>query len=108
MTEGNHEKDHAARVSGFGRHARGGIPGGHQTAQGHRRSARLRVYAAPLPGYDFTPVLPQIFEDLKYAGVDAVELMERALRHADSVEKIGELSRKHELPVIGTSYEGPM
>jgi sugar phosphate isomerase/epimerase len=71
-------------------------------------AAHAWVYAAPLPGYDFTPVLPQIFDDLKYAGVDAVELMERALRHADSVEKIGELSRKHELPVIGTSYEGPM
>jgi sugar phosphate isomerase/epimerase len=66
------------------------------------------VYAAPLPGYDPTPALPQAFEDLKWAGLDAVELMERALRHADAVERIGELSWKHRLPVIGTSYEGPM
>ncbi len=28
------------------------------------------VYAAPLPGYDITPVLEQIFADLSYAGVD--------------------------------------
>jgi len=35
-------------------------------------AAHAWVYAAPLPGYDFTPVLPQIFDDLKYAGVDAV------------------------------------
>jgi sugar phosphate isomerase/epimerase len=34
--------------------------------------------------------------------------MERALRHPDSVERIGNLSRKYKLPIIGTSYEGPM
>lgn len=66
------------------------------------------VYAAPLPGYDFTPALPQIFADFAYAGLDAVELMDRALRHSDAVERIGELSRKHKMPVIGTSYDGPM
>lgn len=71
-------------------------------------AAHAWVYAAQLPGYDFFPVLPQAFEDLKYAGFDAIELMERALRHPDAVEHIGELSQEHELPVIGTSYEGPM
>jgi sugar phosphate isomerase/epimerase len=34
--------------------------------------------------------------------------MERALRHADAVERIGDLSRKHRLPVIGSSYDAPM
>jgi sugar phosphate isomerase/epimerase len=71
-------------------------------------AAHAWVYAAPQPGYDYTPVLEQIFADLTYARIDALELMERALRHADSVECIGELSRKYSLPIIGTSYEGPM
>ncbi len=69
-------------------------------------AAHAWVYAAPLPGYDFTPVLPQIFDDLTYAGIEALELMERALRHPDSVERIGELSRRYKLPIIGTSYDG--
>ncbi len=66
------------------------------------------VYAAPLPGYDITPVLEQIFSDLAGAGVDGVELMHTALRHADAVPRIRELSKKYGLPVIGTSYEAPM
>ncbi len=66
------------------------------------------VYAATQPGYDFTPVLPQIFADMEYAGIEAIELMHTALRHPDAVERIGELSKKHNLPVLGTSYEGPM
>jgi sugar phosphate isomerase/epimerase len=66
------------------------------------------VYAAPLPGYDFTPVLEQIFQDLSWAGFDALELMERVLRHDDAVERIGALSQKYKLPIIGTSYDGPM
>ncbi len=70
--------------------------------------AHAWVYAAPLPEYDFTPVLDRIFADLSWAGVDALELMDRALRHEDSVEHIGALSRKYRLPVLGTSYEGPM
>jgi sugar phosphate isomerase/epimerase len=66
------------------------------------------VYAAPLPGYDFTPVIEQIFADLSYAGIEAFELMERALRHQDAVERIGALSQKYKLPILGTSYDGPM
>lgn len=61
-----------------------------------------------LPGYDFTPVLEQIFSDLSWAGIDALELMERALRHNNAVERIGGLSHKYRLPVIGTSYDAPM
>lgn len=61
------------------------------------------VYAAPLPNYDFTPVLPQIFADFSYAGLDGIELMHQALRHDDAVERIGELSVRHRLPIIGTS-----
>src|SRR6476620_11825573 len=71
-------------------------------------AAHAWVYAAPLPGYDYTPVLEQIFADLTYAGIDALELMERALRHPDSVARIGDLSSKYKLPIIGTSYEAAM
>lgn len=66
------------------------------------------VYAAPLPGYDITPVLDQIFGDLSYAGVDGVELMDTAVRHADVVPRVRELSRRYSLPVIGASYQAPM
>ncbi|HWR51117.1 MAG TPA: sugar phosphate isomerase/epimerase [Bryobacteraceae bacterium] len=71
-------------------------------------AAHAWVYAAPLPGYDFTPVLDQIFSDLSWAGLDALELMDRTLRHNDAVDRIGELSRKYKLPVIGTSFDAPM
>lgn len=71
-------------------------------------AAHAWVYAAPLPGYDFTPVLDQVFSDLSWAGIEALELMERVLRHNDAVDHIGELSRRYKLPVIGTSYDAPM
>lgn len=68
----------------------------------------LWVYAARQPGYDPTPALEQAFADISYAGIDAIELMERALRHSDAVERIGDLIQKYKLPVLGSSYEGPM
>jgi sugar phosphate isomerase/epimerase len=66
------------------------------------------VYAATQPKYDITPVLPQIFADMRYAGLDGIELMHTALRPGDAVERIGELSRRHGLPVIGMSFGGEM
>jgi len=66
------------------------------------------VYAATQPRNDITPVLPQIFADMQYAGLDGIELMHTALQPGDAVERIGELSRKHRLPVIGTSFGGAM
>jgi sugar phosphate isomerase/epimerase len=66
------------------------------------------VYAATQPKYDITPVLPQIFADMAYAGLDGIELMHTALRPADAEERIGELSQKHKLPVIGSSFGGTM
>jgi len=70
--------------------------------------AHLWVYAADQPKYDPTPVLDRVFADMSYAGLDGVELMHQALRHADAVERVGELARKHSLPVIGTSYGANM
>jgi sugar phosphate isomerase/epimerase len=66
------------------------------------------VYAATQPNYDITPVLPQIFADLSYAGMSGVELMHTALRPDDAVARIGELSRKNQLPIIGMSFDGAM
>lgn len=66
------------------------------------------VYAAKQPGYDITPILDSIFADIKYAGMDGIELMHTALRPDDSVERIGALSEKHGLAVLGTSFGGKM
>lgn len=66
------------------------------------------VYAATQPGNDITPILESIFADMRYAGMDGIELMHTALRPADSVERIGALARKYDLPVIGTSFGGAM
>jgi sugar phosphate isomerase/epimerase len=66
------------------------------------------VYAAKQPKYDITPVLPQIFADMRYAGMAGVELMHTALRPDDAVERIGQLSEKHRLPVLGMSFGGAM
>jgi len=70
--------------------------------------AHVWVYAAKQPEYNVTPILPQIFSDLKYAQIDGIELMHNVLRKRETVERIGELSQKYELPVIGTSFSGPM
>ncbi len=70
--------------------------------------AHLWVYASTQPGYDPTPVLETVFADVSAAGLDCVELMHHALRHDDAVERIGGLIQKHRLPVIGTSFDGPM
>jgi len=66
------------------------------------------VYAATQPKNDIYPILDQIFADMSYAGLDGIELMHTALRPADSVETIRELSKRHSLRVIGTSFGGDM
>jgi sugar phosphate isomerase/epimerase len=66
------------------------------------------VSAAKQPGYDITPILPSIFADLEAAGIEGIELMHTALRPKDAVERIGELSRRHRVAVIGTSFGGDL
>ncbi len=66
------------------------------------------VYAATQPNYDVTPILDRIFADMKYAAMDGIELMHTALRPDDAEERIGALSQKHRLPIIGTSYGAKM
>jgi len=88
-----------------------GLAGPLGAAAGKRKvvvGAHPWVYAATQPNYDLTPVLPQIFADFSYAGVDGIELMHTALKPDDAVARIGELSAKHRLPVIGTSFSGAM
>ena len=66
------------------------------------------VYAATQPDYDIFPILDQIFSDMSFAGMDGIELMHTALRPPSTVERIGELSKRYRLPVIGTSFDGAM
>jgi sugar phosphate isomerase/epimerase len=62
------------------------------------------VYAATQPQYDIYPILDRIFADMRYAGLDGIELMHTALYPEDAVARIKTLSAEHQLPVIGTSY----
>jgi len=66
------------------------------------------VYAAKQPNYDITPILDRIFADMSYAGMDGIELMHTALKPDDAVDRIRGLSKRHKLPVIGTSFGGAM
>jgi sugar phosphate isomerase/epimerase len=66
------------------------------------------VYAATLQNYDITPRLPDIFADMRYAGMDGIELMHTALRPDDAVARIQVLIERHSLPVIGSSFGGDM
>ncbi len=72
-------------------------------------SGHLWVYASKYPpDWDCTPILNQVFTDLKYAGVDGVELMEINLRHDDAVAHLNNLIAQYKLPVTGTSYNADM
>lgn len=71
--------------------------------------AHLWVYASRYPpNWDCTPILDEVFSDLKYAGYDKIELMESVLKHDGAVERIKALTEKYHLPVTGTSYYGDM
>jgi sugar phosphate isomerase/epimerase len=73
-----------------------------------RVGAHPWVYAAKQPNYEITPILPSIFADLEDAGIEGLELMHTALRPKDAVERIGELSRRHRVSVVGASFGGDM
>jgi sugar phosphate isomerase/epimerase len=71
--------------------------------------AHCWVYASRYPpDWDCTPILDEVFSDLKYAGFQGVELMEIILRHDDAVPRLKGLIQKYSLPVSGTSYNGDM
>ena len=62
------------------------------------------VYAAQQPGHDLTPVLDRVFADAGAAGFDGIELMHTALLPDDAEGRIGALSERHGLRVIGSSF----
>jgi sugar phosphate isomerase/epimerase len=71
--------------------------------------AHLWVYASRYPpNWDCTPILDEVFSDLKYSGIQGVELMEIILKTDGSVTRLKELIQKYSLPVVGTSYNGNM
>lgn len=71
--------------------------------------AHLWVYASRYPpNWDCTPILDEAFSELKYAGLEGVELMEVLLRHNHAVPRLNELRQKYTLPVTGTSYYADM
>lgn len=70
--------------------------------------AHVWVYARHQPGYDVSPILPQIFSDVKYAGLDGVETMEHPLRNEATTKIIKELIEQYQLPLIGSSYGAQM
>src|SRR5689334_20699711 len=50
--------------------------------------AHLWVYASRYPpDWDCTPIMDVVFSDLKYAGLQGVEIMEIHLRRKDAVER---------------------
>jgi len=69
----------------------------------------LWVYASRYPpDWDCSPILEQVFNDFKYAGIEGVEMMETNLRHPDVVGRVKEMIDKYKVPVSGTSYSGNM
>jgi sugar phosphate isomerase/epimerase len=73
-----------------------------------RVGAHLWMFAAKQPGFDATPVLDQVFTEIGAAGVDGIELMSHVLLHDGAVARIRELSKRHRLPVIGSSWSAAM
>ncbi|GAB4033880.1 sugar phosphate isomerase/epimerase family protein [Spirosoma jeollabukense] len=67
-------------------------------------SAHVWVFSSDLPKYDCFSVLDKVFADVKYAGFDGIELMDVALRHDDSVSKIGDLIQQTGVSLIGASH----
>jgi sugar phosphate isomerase/epimerase len=73
-----------------------------------RVGAHLWLFAAKQPGYDATPVLGEVFQQMAGAGLEGIELMHHTLLHDDSVARIKALSARHRLPVIGTSWSADL
>jgi sugar phosphate isomerase/epimerase len=72
-------------------------------------SAHVWPYASQFPpDYDCTPILEQVFKELKSAGYDGVELKHVNFQSDDSVSRILTLIKKYDLPVTGSAYNGDM
>lgn len=72
-------------------------------------SAHLWVYASRYPPtWDCTPILEQVFSEIKNARYDGLEIMDINLSHDDAVERISTLAGNYKLPVTGCSFGGDM
>lgn len=72
-------------------------------------SAHVWPYAKQFsPDYDCTPILEQVFMELKSAGFDGVELKHVNFQYEDSVSRISALIKKYDLPVTGSAFNGDM
>lgn len=72
-------------------------------------SGHLWIYASKYPApYDCSPVLEQVFADIKVAGLAGIELMKPNLQHDDAVSRISALIDKYDLPVTGCSFGADM
>lgn len=78
----------------------------HNNAKAPTFAAHIWVYAKHQPNFDVSNILSRIWQDLDYAGLSAVELMEQPLRKSDKVTQISELIEEYQLPLLGTSYNG--
>src|SRR5688500_10425700 len=66
------------------------------------------VYAATLPNRDATAMLPQIFADYHYAGIEMIELLPNMLLSSETIDRIGELTTRHPVKVLGCSFGAQM
>ena len=72
-------------------------------------SAHMWVYASKYPpDWNCTPILEQVFSEIKAAGFAGIELMNILLEPDDAVARISALSQRHGLPVTGCSYGAAM
>lgn len=72
-------------------------------------SAHVWPYASQFPpNYDCSPILEQVFMELKSAGFDGVELKHSNFQTEDSVSRISALIKKYDLPVTGSAFNGDM
>jgi len=71
--------------------------------------AHLWAYASRYPpDWNCTPILDEVFSDLKYAGFAGVELMEIILKQDGAVSRLNDLINKYSIPVTGSSYYADM
>lgn len=73
-----------------------------------RVGGHIWVYSAKMPNTDASPVIEKIFAELGAAGLDGVELKHQVLLNDEAFPKLPELAKKHNLPVIGSSWSAPM
>ncbi|GAA4433215.1 hypothetical protein GCM10023091_06410 [Ravibacter arvi] len=71
----------------------------------HPVGAHLWVYASAYPpDWDCTPRLEEIFDDMRYAGIEGLEVMDVLLRRNGNPQTLRELSQKYKVRILGTSY----